>query len=77
MITQSASTGAAPTKINNMKTNQLVALIIPGVIAAIVLLLSFRSPVNADTLIGFGTIAVLLALLALEYRFSWKRLLRR
>lgn len=60
-----------------MKNIQLAALIIPGVIAAIALLLFFRSPVNAETLIGFGTIAMLLALLALEYRFNWKRLLGR
>ena len=60
-----------------MKSLQPTAAVIPGVIVATALLLSFRYPVSAETLFGFGTVAVLVAMLALEYRFNWKRLLGR
>lgn len=53
------------------------AAVIPGVIVATALLLSFRSPVSAEALFGFGTVAVLVAILALEYRLNWKQLLSR
>ena len=41
-------------------------------------LLSRAHPaVNADSLIGFGVVAMLLAMAALEYRISWKSLFGR
>jgi hypothetical protein len=40
-----------------------------------VLQLSFGSIAKADIVLGFGTVAVLLALATLEYRLNWKRLL--
>jgi hypothetical protein len=62
---------------NIMKSNQLVIAVIPGVIVAAALVLSFRSPVSAESLVGFGAVFALIALLALEYRFNWKNLLGR
>ena len=47
----------------------------PGVIVATALLLSFGSFGKADIVLGFGTVAVLLAIATLEYRLNWKRLL--
>jgi len=40
--------------------------------------LSRAHPVlNADSLIGFGAVLALLAMAALEYRVSWKKLIGR
>lgn len=76
IISSSASTGADQSeRIQPMKNLPIASVVIPGVIVATALLLSFRSPVNADTLVGLGTIFVLLAIVALEYRINWKRIL--
>jgi hypothetical protein len=78
IISTSASTGAAPNRKNNiMKSLQPTAAVIPGVLVATALLLSFRYPVSAETLFGYGTVVVLTAMLALEYRLNRKRLLTR
>ena len=58
-----------------MKKYIKAATVIPGVIVATVLQLSFGSIAKADIVLGFGTVAVLLALATLEYRLNWKRLL--
>jgi hypothetical protein len=58
-----------------MKKYINAATVIPGVIVATVLQLSFGSIAKADIVLGFGTVAVLLALATLEYRLNWKRLL--
>lgn len=50
---------------------------IPGVIAVAALVLSLRAPVDADTLIGYASVFALLAVAAVEYRLSWKRVFGR
>ncbi len=58
-----------------MKTNINASTVIPGVIAAAALLLSFGSLDKADIVIGFAAVVTLLAIATLEYRLNWKRLL--
>lgn len=60
-----------------IKNNGIVLAVIPGVIAAAALLLSLRSHVDADTLVGFGSVIALAAVAALEYRISVKRVFGR
>jgi hypothetical protein len=58
------------------KKNILVA--VPFALVAITaLVLSFRSPVPAETLIGYISVFGLLGVAALEYRISWRRLFGR
>jgi hypothetical protein len=60
-----------------MKNNKLVLAAIPGVIAVAALVLSLRSPVNVDALVGYSSVLMLLGVAALEYRLSWKRVFGR
>ncbi|HYP16718.1 MAG TPA: hypothetical protein VEQ65_05860 [Opitutus sp.] len=60
-----------------MKNNKLILAAIPGVIALAALLLSLRSSVSADSLIGYASVLMLVAVLGLEYRISWKRVFGR
>ena len=60
-----------------MKNNKVILAVIPGVIAAAALLLSLRSHVDADTLVGFGSAIALAAVLAVEYRLDLKRVFGR
>jgi len=59
-----------------MKTNKLNA-VIPGAIALAALVLFFRAPVSADSLVGFVSVSALIGILAVEYRITWKRVLGR
>lgn len=59
-----------------MKKNLLLA-VPTSLIAVAALVLSFRAPVNAETLIGYATVLTLVAVAALEYRLSWRRLFGR
>lgn len=59
-----------------MKKNLIVAVPL-SLMAVAALVLSFRAPVNAETLIGYATVLSLVGVAALEYRLSWKRLLGR
>jgi hypothetical protein len=59
-----------------MNKNLLVAVPI-SIIAVAAILLSVRSPVNAESLIGFAGVFALLGTAALDYRISWKRLFGR
>lgn len=59
-----------------MNKNILPAVLF-SVIAVAALLLSFRSPVPAESLVGYSCIAALVGVAALDYRFSWKRLFGR
>lgn len=61
----------------NMKTNLIILAATLGVIAAVALVLSFRSPVSADSLIGYMSVFALIGVAALEYRINWKRLFGR
>lgn len=60
-----------------MKNNKLLLAVIPGVIALAAIVLSLRSPVSADSLVGYGSVFALLGLAALDYRVSWKRVFGR
>jgi len=60
-----------------MKNNIISQTVIPGLIAAAVILLSFRSPITAESVVAYGSIAMLLGVVALEYRISWKKLFGR
>lgn len=60
-----------------MKNNILVLAVLSGVFAATALLLSLRSPVTADSLVGYASVLALLGMAALEYRINWKRLVGR
>ena len=59
-----------------MNKNILIA-VLSGLIAVAALVLSFRSPLTAESMLGYGTVLVLLGLAGLEYRISWKRLFGR
>ena len=59
-----------------MKKNLIIAVPI-SLMAVAALVLSFRSPVTAESLIGYVSVFALLSVAALEYRISWKRLLGR
>lgn len=61
-----------------MKNNKIIIAATLGVIVAIAALaLSFRSPVTADSLVGYGCVLALVGVSALEYRINWKRVLGR
>jgi uncharacterized membrane protein len=59
-----------------MKKNILVAVPV-SLIAVAALVLSYRSSVNAESLIGFVSVFALLAVASLEYRINWKRIFSR
>jgi hypothetical protein len=59
-----------------MKKNLLVAVPV-GLLAVAALLLSFRAPVNAESVIGYASVFGLLCVASLEYRINWKRLFGR
>lgn len=58
--------------------NKNILLAVPvSLIAVAALVLSVRSSVTAESLIGFASVFALLSVAALEYRISWKRLFSR
>jgi hypothetical protein len=59
-----------------MKTNILVAVPV-SLIAVAAIVLSVRSSVSAESLIGYAGVFALLSVAALDYRISWKRLFGR
>ena len=60
-----------------MKTNMNVIAASLGIVAVAALVLSFRSSVSAESVIGYGSVLALVVMAALEYRINWKRLLGR
>lgn len=60
-----------------MNNNTLVIAVSLGVIAASALVLSLLPQVNADTLVGYGSVLALVAVAAVEYRINWKRVFSR
>ena len=58
-----------------MNKNLIIAVPV-SLIAVAALLLSFRSSISAESLLGFASVFALLGVAALEYRISWKRLFR-
>jgi hypothetical protein len=59
-----------------MNKNQLVAVPV-GLVAVTALVLSFRSSMTAEAVVGFASVFALLAVAALEYRITWKGLFSR
>jgi len=59
-----------------MNKNLIIAVPV-SLIAVAALVLSFRSSINAESLLGFASVFALLGVAALEYRISWKRLFGR
>jgi hypothetical protein len=59
-----------------MKKNILVAVPV-SLIAVAALVLSYRSSVNAESMIGFVSVFALLAVASVEYRINWKRIFSR
>lgn len=59
-----------------MNKNILLA-VLSSLVAVAALVLSFRSPVSAESLIGYACVVALLIVAALDYRISWKRLFGR
>ena len=55
-----------------MKKNILVAVPV-SLIAVAALLLSVRSSVTAESLIGYASVFALLSMATLEYRINWRR----
>ena len=55
-----------------MKKNILLAVPV-SVIAVAALLLSVRSSVTAESLIGYASVFALLCMATLEYRINWRR----
>jgi hypothetical protein len=59
-----------------MKKNILIAVPV-SLVAVAALVLSVRSSVSAESLIGYASVLALLGVAALEYRITWKRLFGR
>jgi putative effector of murein hydrolase len=60
-----------------MKNTIILAVSLGAFVAATALVLSFRSSVTADSLVGYASVLTLLAMLTLEYRINWRRLFGR
>lgn len=62
----------------HMKNDIITLAAILGVIgAAAAYLLSAQTPVNVESLVGYGSVVTLLGVAALEYRISWRGLFGR
>jgi len=56
-----------------MKNDTITLAAILGTIAAgTAFLLSSRSPVSVEAIVGYGSVIALLGVAALEYRIRWK-----
>ena len=78
MIGASAQAGSATNITTNMKNEITTLAVTLGLTGAALTLLSRAHPaINADSLVGFGVILMLLAMAAVEYRISWKKLIGR
>ncbi|ACB74935.1 hypothetical protein [Opitutus terrae] len=60
-----------------MKYSKLILAATLGAVALAAFVLSFRSPVGADTVIAYGSVLALLAVTAVEYRINWRRVFGR
>ena len=59
-----------------MNKNILIAVPV-SLIAVAALVLSVRSSVTAESIIGYASVLAVLGVAALEYRISWRRLFGR
>ena len=58
--------------------NKYLLVAVPISLTAVAaLLLSLRSSISAESVIGYASVFALLGVAALEYRISWKRLFGR
>lgn len=57
--------------------NTILAAVLPTLVAIAAYLLSVFSPTTALSIVGYGSVAMLLGLAALEYRFTRKRIFGR
>lgn len=57
--------------------NIVILAVTLGVIVSAALLLSFRSLITAEAIVGYLSVLALLGLASLEYRINWKRLFNR
>lgn len=58
--------------------NKIIVLAaLSSVLAGTAILLSVRSPITAESAIGYAAVLALLGVASLEYRISWKRLFGR
>ncbi len=55
----------------------VILAVLSSVFAVAAFLLSVRSPITAESAIGYAAVLMLLGVAALEYRISWKRLVGR
>ena len=60
-----------------MNKNIILLAVTPGIIALAALLLSIRSQLTAESLVGFGCVLMLAAIATVEYRINWRRILSR
>ena len=60
-----------------MNNKTIVLAVLSSLIAVAAFLLSVRSPITAESAIGYAAVLALLGVAALEYRISWKRLFGR
>ncbi|MEO5960976.1 MAG: hypothetical protein ABIR80_17865 [Opitutaceae bacterium] len=60
-----------------MKTNITILAALSSLVAVAALLLSFRSPVTAESAVGYACVLALVGMATLEYRINWKRLFGR
>lgn len=60
-----------------MKYSKLILAATLGAVALAAFVLSFRSPVGADTVVAYGSVLALLAVAAVEYRINWRRVFSR
>lgn len=72
-----ASVTGPAQKIKPMKTNMIVLAATLGSVAVAALVLSFRSSVDAESVIGYLSVLALVGMAGLEYRIDWKRLFGR
>jgi hypothetical protein len=61
----------------NTMNKTIIIAVLSSLIAVAAFLLSGRSPVNAESAIGYAAVLALLGVAALEYRINWKRLFGR
>jgi hypothetical protein len=60
-----------------MNKNILLVAVPVSLMAVAAFVLSFRAPVNAESVIGYVSVFALLCVASLEYRITWKRLFGR
>jgi hypothetical protein len=75
IVRTSSQVGSAKTD-KPMNKNNIIAVPV-SLIAVAALVLSDSFSVSVESVIGYGSVLALLAMAALEYRITWKRLFGR